>query len=172
MNAATHSRWMLRWLPSPIASAWDRASLRERRLALVAAAMVVIGLGWALLWQPLNSDVERAREERARVNTLLALTRASFDEGAGLVRASPKVNAADPRSAVARAFADRGLRIPAGGIDMRDNRVHIVLPEVRLDALVAALDALARDDGLRPVEASLTARVDPGTLRAELSFAR
>ena len=55
---------------------------------------------------------------------------------------------------------------------MRDNRVHVVLPEVRFDALVAALDALARDDGLRPVEASLTARVDPGTLRAELSFAR
>ena len=168
MNAATHSRWV----PSSVAAAWDRASLRERRLALAAAVAVVIALGWALVWQPLNADVGRAREERARVNTLLALTRASFDEGAGLVRASPKVNGGDPRDAVARAFADRGLRIPTGGIDVRDNRVHVVLPEVRLDALVAALDALARDDGLRPVEASLTARVDPGTLRAELSFAR
>jgi type II secretory pathway component PulM len=168
MNAATQSRWV----PSALAAAWDRASLRERRLALVAATAVVIGLGWLLLWQPLKADVERTREERVRVNALLALTRASFDEGAGLVRASPKVNAGDPRGAVARAFADSGLRIPAGGIDMRDNRVHVMLPEVRLDALVAALDTLARDDGLRPVEASLTARVEPGTLRAEFSFAR
>ena len=148
MNAATQSRWM----PAAFAAAWDRASLRERRLAFAAAAAVVIALGWVLLWQPLKSDVERTREERVRVATLLALARVSFDESAGLARASPKVNAGDPRAAVARAFADRGLRIPAGGIDTRD--------------------ALARGDGLRPVEASLTARVEPGTLRAELFFAR
>jgi type II secretory pathway component PulM len=168
MTAATQSRW----IPAAFAAAWDRASFRERRLAFAAAAAVVIGVGWTLLWQPLKSDVERTREERVRMSTLLALTRASFDEGAGLIRASPKVNGGDPRAAVARAFADRGLRIPAGGIDTRDNRVHVVLPEVSLDPLVAALDALARDDGLRPVEASLTARVEPGSLRAEISFAR
>ena len=167
MNAGTHRRWV----PAAFASAWDRASLRERRLAMVAAAVVAVALGWGL-WQPLKSDIERTREERVRVSTLLALTRTSFEEGAGLVRASPKVNASDPRDAVARAFAERGLRIPAGAIDLRDNRVHIVLSDVRFDALIAALDSLARDDGLRPVEASLTARVEPGTLRAELTFAR
>jgi type II secretory pathway component PulM len=159
-------------VPAAVASAWDRASLRERRLAMVAAFVVAIALAWGLLWQPLKSDIERTREERVRVGTLLALTRASFHEGAGLVRTSPKVNASDPRGAVARAFADRGLRIPAGAIDLRDNRVHVVLSEVRFDALIAALDSLAREDGLRPVEASLTARVEPGTLRAELTFSR
>src|SRR5437762_1033683 len=159
-----------RWMPAAFASQWDRASPRERRLAIAAAAVVAVALAWGLLWQPLKSDIERTREERTRISTLLALTRMSYDEGAGLVRASPKIVAVNPRDAVARAFADRGLRI--AGIDVRDNRVHVVLPEVRFDALVAALDALARDDGLRPVETSLTARVDPGTLRAELSFAR
>jgi len=168
MNAEARRRWM----PSALAAAWDRASLRERRLALVATIVVAIAVAWGLLWQPLKSDIERTREEQVRVGTLLALTRTSFDEGAGLVRASPKVNASDPRGAVARAFADRGLRIPAGAIDLRDDRVHVVLPEVRFDALIAALDSLARDDGLRPVEASLTALVEPGTLRAELTFAR
>lgn len=168
MNVGVHRQW----IPAAFATAWDRASLRERRLAMVAAAVVAIALGWALLWQPLKSDIERTREERVRVSTLLALTRTSFDEGAGLARGSPKVNASNPRDAVARAFADRGLRIPAGAIDLRDNRVHVVLPDARFDALIAALDSLARDDGLRPVEASLTARVEPGTLRAELTFAR
>jgi len=172
MKAETHRRQVPRWVPSALASAWDRASLRERRLTMVAAAVVAIALGWGLLWQPLKSDTERTREERVRMSTLLVLTRTSFEEGAGLVRASPKVNASDPRDAVARAFADRGLRIPAGAIDLRDNRVHVVLPDARFDALIAALDSLARDDGLRPVEASLTARVEPGTLRAELTFAR
>jgi general secretion pathway protein M len=168
MNAEMHRRWV----PAGFASAWDRASRRERRLAMTAAAVVAIALGWALLWQPLKSDIERTREERVRVGALLALTRTSFEDGAGLLRASPKVNASDPRDAVARAFADRGLRIAAGAIDLRDSRVHVVLSEVRFDALIAALGSLARDDGLRPVEASLTARVEPGTLRAELTFAR
>src|SRR5206468_1590971 len=131
----------IRWLPAALAAQWDRASVRERRLAIVAAAIVAAALAWALLWQPLRADIERTREERIRVSTRLAAARTSFDEGAGLVRASPKTAAGDPRDAVARALAGRGLRVPAGGIDVRDNRVHVVLPEVRFDALVAALDA-------------------------------
>ena len=42
----------------------------------------------------------------------------------------------------------------------------------RFDTLVAAVAAVSRDDGLRPVEGTLTARVEPGTVRAELTFAR
>ena len=168
MNAETRNRFV----PSALASAWDRASVRERYLAIAAAVIVVIAAGWGLVWQPLRADIERTREERSRVSTLLALTQSLFDEGTGLARASPKPDSGDARGAVARAFADRGVRIPAGGIDLRDNRVHVVLPDAQFDALVAALDSLARDDGLRPVEATLTARVAPGTVRAELTFGR
>ena len=107
-----------------------------------------------------------------RVAALLTQTRASFDESVGLARATPMANSADPRSAVTRALADQGIRIPAGSVDVRDNRVRVVLPDVRFDALVAALAALVRDEGLRAVEATLTARVEPGTVRAELTFAR
>ena len=161
-----------RLLPSAFATAWDRASPRERRAALAAAVIVVAALGWMIVWQPLQSDIERTRAEGARLSALLATTRASFDEGAGLARASAKPNPSDPRGAVARVFAEPGVRVPSGALEMRGDRVHVVLPDVRFDTLVAVLDTLARDDGLRPVEATLTARVDPGTLRAELMFAR
>ena len=40
------------------------------------------------------------------------------------------------------------------------------------DALIAGLEALQRDAQLRVVEATLTARVEPGTVRAELVLAR
>ena len=161
-----------RFLPSAFGAAWDRASRRERRIATVGAIVVSIALLWGLLWQPLRADLSRTRDERGRVAALLTQTRATFDEGVGLTRASPMAAGADPRSAVTRALADQGIRIPAGGVDLRDNRVRVVLSDVRFDALVAALAALARDEGLRPVEATLTARVEPGTVRAELTFAR
>lgn len=168
MNAALRNRFV----PQAFAAAWDRASRRERRIMITGSIIVAIAVVWGFLWQPLLADIERTREERLRVGTLLAQTRVAFDEGAGLARASPKASAVDPRGAVTRALADRGIRVASAGIDLRDSRVHVVLPDVRFDALVAALDALARDEGLRPVEATLTARVEPGTVRAELTFAR
>jgi type II secretory pathway component PulM len=73
---------------------------------------------------------------------------------------------------VTRALGDHGIRVAGGSIDLRDNRARVVLADVRFDALVAALGALARDDGIRAVDATLTARIDPGTVRAELTFAR
>jgi len=161
-----------RIVPQALSVAWDRASRRERRIATAGAIVVAIAIAWGLVWQPLRSDIQRTQEDRVRIGALLAQTRGLFDEGAGLARASPKPSAVDPRSAVTRALADHGIRVEAGSVDLRDNRVRVVLPDVRFDALVAALAALALDDGLRPVDAVLTARVEPGTVRAELTFAR
>ena len=161
-----------RWIPPTLAGAWDRASRRERRIAMVGGIVVAIALAWGLVWQPLRADIERTREDRVRMGTMLAQTRALFDQGSALSRTSPKPSSVDPREAVVRAFAERGIRIPAASIDLRDNRARVVLPDVRFDTLIAAVAAVSRDDGLRPVEGTLTARVEPGTVRAELTFAR
>jgi type II secretory pathway component PulM len=168
MNAANRHRL----IPPTLARAWDRASRRERRIATVGGIVVAIALAWGLVWQPLRADIERTRADRVRMGTMLAQTRTLFDQGTALSRTSPKPNSVDSREAVARAFAERGIRIPAASIDLRDNRARVVLPDVRFDTLVAAVAALSRDDGLRPVEGTLTARVEPGTVRAELTFAR
>jgi type II secretory pathway component PulM len=167
MNAATH-----RLVPRGFSAVWDRASRRERRIAIVGATVVVLALAWAIVWQPLRFDIARTQEERARVGALLAQSRAAFDESVALSRATPKAVSPDPRSAVIRALGDRGIQVAGGSVDVRENRVHLVLPDVRFDTLIAALAALARDDGLRPVEATLTSRVEAGTVRAELTFAR
>ena len=50
--------------------------------------------------------------------------------------------------------------------------MRIVFADVGVDPLVALLDTLYRDAQLRVVEATLTARVEPGTVRAELTLAR
>jgi type II secretory pathway component PulM len=43
---------------------------------------------------------------------------------------------------------------------------------VPFDALVGVLDVLARDARVRPIEANVTARVEPGVVRAELRLTR
>jgi type II secretory pathway component PulM len=69
-------------------------------------------------------------------------------------------------------LAERGLRPAVTAIDVQDGRVRLTFAAVRFDALIALLDALARTDGLRAVDAVLAARVEPGTVRAELTLAR
>lgn len=160
------------FVQASIAQAWDRASRRERRFAIAGLVVVALGLAWTLIWRPLQADVERTRSERARLSTLLAVARASVDEAAGATQSGAKPSTADWRAAVTRAFAERGVQFGPGTPDLRDDRVRVVLPEVRFDTLVIALHALAHDDGLRPTEATLTARVEPGVLRAEITFAR
>jgi len=48
----------------------------------------------------------------------------------------------------------------------------LVFAAVGYDALIAALEALQRDEKLRAVEAVITARVEPGMVRAEITLAR
>jgi type II secretory pathway component PulM len=157
-------------LPASLTAAWDRASTRERRLAGTAALVVALAVGWAVFWRPLIAEIERVRAERERVVALLAASRALVADGAALAREA-RTPGGDPRAAIARVLAGQDLR-PSGQLVAQDGRVGVVLPEAQFDRLIAALAALAKDEGLRAVEATLTARVEPGSVRAELTLAR
>jgi len=69
-------------------------------------------------------------------------------------------------------LAERSLRAAVGTLDAQDGRVRLGFPAVRFDALVGLLDTLAKSEGLRAVDATLTARVEAGTVRADVTLAR
>jgi type II secretory pathway component PulM len=93
-------------------------------------------------------------------------------EISGLARLPPKAAPADARAALERILVQQNLRSAVTQLDWRDGRAHVVLAAVGYDALVGALETLQRDAGLRAVEATLTARVEPGTVRADFTLAR
>jgi type II secretory pathway component PulM len=159
------------WSPG-LANAWDRASRREHALIIAAAIVVVLAAAWAWLWQPMNADIARLQRDLPRAHSGLATARAQADDLIALQRTSGPARNADPRAAVERVLAEGGLRPAVTALDVQDGRVRLTFAAVRFDALVAALDALARTDGLRAVDAVLAARVEPGTVRAELTLAR
>jgi len=140
---------------------------RGARLAtgVLVAAVVAVALTW-----PLRDAIARAREDVARQRALLTVARTRVAENAALERA-PAAADGDRRAAIERVLSERGLRFsrvdPQGAEGIR-----YVIDSAPFDALVHALDALARDAHARVVEASLAARVEPGTVRAELAFAR
>lgn len=155
-----------------MANTWDRASTRERRLVIAAALVVLFAAGWTWLWQPVNADIARLQRDLPYAKSALAAARAQADELVALQRATVPVKSADPRSVVERALGERGLRNEVTALDLQDGRVRLTFAAVRFDALPALLAALAKADGLRVVDAVLSARVEPGIVRAELTLAR
>ena len=135
---------------------------------LVAIATVA----WLVLWQPLARDIAALRVANARDAVALAEARRMTDEIAGLARAVAPAAAADPRADFERIVTELGVRGALTQQEWKDGRASVVFGAVAFDALVATLEALQRDARLRVVEATITARVEPGTVRAELVLAR
>ena len=156
---------------SLVPAAWDRASPRER-VALVAGGVVVAGaLLWAFAWQPLARDLAALREQAPRDAATLATARALANDVASLERASAAARG-DLRSAVERALAEQGLRAPAVALEVTGDRIRMTAPAIAFATLATALDAVRKDAAAFVIEGTLTPRVEPGTVRAELVFAR
>ncbi|MEP7275371.1 MAG: type II secretion system protein GspM [Betaproteobacteria bacterium] len=156
---------------SLVPGAWTRASSRERIAMGVGAAVVLGTLAWAFALQPLTRDLDRLRDAAPAVAASLAQARALADDIAGLARNTPPARG-DLRAAVERAFAERDLRAPAVTIEPQGDRVSVVVLAAPFATLVAALDAAGKDGAAFVVEGTITPRVEPGAVRAELVLAR
>jgi len=167
-------RKLLVRIPVPPAwiHAWDRLSPREHGLALAAVAVVLLGAAWAWAWQPMREDTARAQRESLRDRAVLAVAREQVAEITGLQRTAQNSPGADPRLAIERVLAERSLKSAVTSLEVKDDRTYVTFAAVGFDDLVTALDAVAKADGVRPVELRLTSRVEPGTVRAEMTLAR
>lgn len=163
-------------VPSAFVRAWDRWSARERGLAIAAIAVVLLAAAWAWVWQPMKDDTERARRDLLRDRAVLAAARPQVAEITGLQRvAQTQIGsqmAGDSRLAIERVLGERALKPLLTSLEVKDSRTYITFTAIGFDALVSVLDALSQADGLRPVEATLTSRIEPGSVRAEITLAR
>jgi type II secretory pathway component PulM len=150
---------------------WTALPTRDRRLLVVAAALVLALAAWALLWQPMVRGAATMRAAVPRDAAALAEGRRQVEEIAGLARAPAVPRSEEPRAALERILAGSGLRPAVTQLDWQDGRARIVFAVVAFDRLVGVLEALQREGRLRVVEAVVTARVEPGSVRAEITLA-
>ena len=159
-------------MPAPVASWLATKSRAERRIAATILLLVVIALLWTALWQPLTRDMAALRIAQAGSAATLADARRMAKEIAGLAHTPPKEAPSDARAVLERILVQQNLRAAVTQLESRDGGAHVVFAAVGYEALVSALETLQRDAGLRAVEATLTARVEPGTVRADFTLAR
>jgi type II secretory pathway component PulM len=156
---------------NPIVAAWDASSPKRRRwLGVFAVAAVAIALIAAL--RPLPAAIARAESDVARTRSLLDVAQTRSADNESLARSSTPLRPGDLRPTVEGVMARFELRAAPVASATSEGRYAVVVDDARFDALVTALDALSRDAGVRVVAATLTARVEPGRVRADLTFAR
>ncbi len=159
-------------LPAPV-SAWMAShSPVERGIAAGLTLAAAIALVWVGFWQPMARDAAALRLAAAGDAAALAHARDIAREMASAPPGAPQLAPTDARALLDRVLAQQNLREAVTSLDWRDGRARIVLAAVGYDALIVALEALQRDARLRIVEATMTARVEPGIVRAELTLGR
>jgi len=147
---------------------WQLRSPTERSIWLVAGGIVFVLAAWALFWQPLTRDTERLERRLAEQRTTLDTARRQADEIAALARNTALPSVRDARSDVESALARQGLKATA--IDRDDQRLRVTLDAVSFDVLATLLESLQRDAHLSVVELTAAARIEPGQVRAEITF--
>jgi type II secretory pathway component PulM len=145
---------------------------RERIVMAILGVIAALVLLWLFVWQPLQRDSERLARELVDQRAALTDARRQADEIAGLARNAPAPPSGEARAAIDGALASQGLK-PVGSVDRLDGeRWRVTFDAITFDALTSLLDRLQRDAGLRAAEVSVTARVEPGQVRAEVTLAR
>jgi type II secretory pathway component PulM len=154
-----------------IARALD-ARTSTQRTAWVVFAVAAVAVAAALrVAAPLGESIARTRDDVARNRMILDIARSRSAEAETLARAQPSVRSSDARAAIDRVLDREGVPHAAAN-DVGGGAVRVVLPQVAFDTLVRALAALATEEGVHVVEASIIARVEPGVVRAEIALVR
>lgn len=153
-------------------AAWDAARPAQRVLFSAILLGLAVALGLFYVAVPIRESIAREKADVVRNRLVLDIARVRIAENAGLARAAPAIHTGDLRAAVDRVLSRNGLQSAPSGQKAAGGQIAVVIAQARFDALVRALEALARDEGVNVVEATLTALVDPGFVRADVSFRR
>ena len=152
---------------------WQLRTGTERIVITLAAAVIALLLLWVVAWEPLQRDSERVSRRLAEQRSGLVVARRQADDIAGLARSAPVVGTGDARAAIEAALARQNLRSAAGTVErIDDDHWHLGFGGLPFDALTAWLESLQRDAGVRASEVSVTARVEPGQVRADVTLTR
>lgn len=151
---------------SPLATWFATRSLREKRLLLVMAALLVLTIIWAGIIRPVGDGLASARERYADATVRLGETTASVDAVRAAQRNRPQPLTGTLADAV-RGYATQAGFSVASLDEPSPDRVHLTIQSARAGALTAWLARLERegvlvdaarlsDNGDRTVAADLT----------------
>lgn len=157
-------------LIAPIRVAWAERSAREQVLLAGLCAFLVLIAGWYLILSPALASKAEAEAAHAREAERFETFLVRLDQYRVLSVAASTRTQRDPlRTVIGRTASARGLGISRVQ-PLEDGRLGVWLDTVDADALMAWLEQLSREEGVRLDRVSLDREGD-GIVRAQLLLA-
>lgn len=158
-----------------IAAWWHSQSTRDQRVLAVGALVVVLLLGWALVWHPLQrqrADLATRIEGQRRDLAYVLAGAAEIER----LRTAGTRSRADRQGRSLLALADATAR--SGGLEPALRRVEPVGPggvrvtfeAASFDALVGWIEALVRDYGVEATDLSADRADGVGLVNARVTL--
>ena len=151
---------------------WESLSIRERLLVGGGAALTVILLLYALVWQPFQASSRRLRLSVAEQRAELAWMRQAAAEVKRLDSGGAARPVTDGRSLLT--LVDQTARSAGLGNGLKrvapqgDDKLSAQLDAVEFDLLISWLGALERDHRIVIVNLSVERTATPGRVNARL----
>jgi len=152
---------------------WRARAPRERLVLGGGTALLLLALGYAYGWLPMQRDAAQMRKELPQLRVQARQLQQDAAEVARL-RAQPAVARAvsSLTAAVEQRAVASGLRERIESITAQDARhVRVVLPQVGLDDWAAWLGELQANDGIRVESARIEASDTAGVVKVEAVLA-
>jgi general secretion pathway protein M len=151
MNASDQASGMAAAL-APLRARWQGLTLRDRRMLMLAAVVLLAFLLWLFAVQPALRTIGAAPTQLDALDGQLQTMQRSASEAAQL-RAAPPVNAAQAQAALKTATDRLGER---GKLALQGDRAVLTLKDVGTAALSDWLAEARSGARARPVEATLS----------------
>jgi general secretion pathway protein M len=152
---------------------WRARAPRERLVLGGGAALLVLALGYAYGWLPMQRDAAQMRKELPQLRVQARQLQQDAAEVVRLRAQTVVARTVDSLTSIVeqRAVAG-GLRERIESITALDTRhVRVVLPQVAFDAWVAWLGELQANDGIRVESARIEAGDTAGVIKVEAVLA-
>ncbi len=151
-TTAMSGAWAEAW-----ATFWEARTTREKAILTWGGAVLVLAIGWSVLWQPAADGRARLRESLPGLQRELAQMTAEADEARSLAGAAASVAPGGQalKDAVTASLADHAL--PGAQIQLIGTTVQVQMKNASFPAWAAWLDDMRKQFKVQVVEAHITA---------------
>ncbi len=151
-----------------LAAFWEARNPRERAILAGGAALLVLGLLYAILLGPALSGRDRLHKDLPQLRQQVAQLQALARDAAGLASSTPATPAPLTKESLEADLTRRSLK--PDSVAVTGEIARLQLSNASFASLVAWLDEIQKSTLVSVVDANIVAQAQPDTVNATLTL--
>jgi general secretion pathway protein M len=142
---------------------WQQLNLREKKLVLAMASLVIVFIFYSLVWQPLNNNISKTEKKIARQQQLLSWVQENTQRFQQAKSSVGKQATGSLSSIVNRTASSKNISITR--MQPQGDNIQVWIDEISFNELLQWLEQLSTKEGLRVTNIDLSDADQSGIVR-------